>query len=220
MPTSTLLSCLNNGFSTQVATAYVLVCVGFSSWTFSMLFLFRLRNILLLLRKFSKSYYWTTEDITKTYLYNFDPLKSHFYKVKLGFTGVYIIFLISAQKHRLWVLVRTASQKYEKYQIFLPENFQFLLVKFSIYLNRRVSIGDGLDLLSIKGIFRLVASSILNKTYKIRYPGNATITKNSPPEAPKTLRKHAYSNIMKISPPKTESFHIKILIYFIFLLKT
>ena len=33
----------------------------------------------------------------KTYLYNFDPLKSHFYIVKLGFTGVYIIFLISAQ---------------------------------------------------------------------------------------------------------------------------
>ena len=46
--------------------------------------------------------------ITKTYLYNFDPLKPHFYIVKLGFTGVYIIFLISAQKHRLWVLVRTA----------------------------------------------------------------------------------------------------------------
>ena len=33
----------------------------------------------------------------KTYLYNFDPLKPHFYIVKLGFTGVYIIFLISAQ---------------------------------------------------------------------------------------------------------------------------
>ena len=28
----------------------------------------------------------------KTYLYNFDPLKPHFYKVKLGFTGVYIFF--------------------------------------------------------------------------------------------------------------------------------
>ena len=41
--------------------------------------------------------------ITKTYLYNFDPLKPHFYMAKLGFTGVYIIFLISAQKHRLWV---------------------------------------------------------------------------------------------------------------------
>ena len=34
--------------------------------------------------------------IMKTYLYNFDPLKAHFYIVKLGFTGVYIIFLISA----------------------------------------------------------------------------------------------------------------------------
>ena len=50
-------------------------------------------------------------DITKTRLYNFDPLKPHFYIVKLGFTGVYIIFLISAQKHRLWVLVRTVSSR-------------------------------------------------------------------------------------------------------------
>ena len=49
--------------------------------------------------------------ITKTYLYNFDPLKPNFYIVKLGFTGVYIIFPISAQKHRLWVLVRTASSR-------------------------------------------------------------------------------------------------------------
>ena len=35
--------------------------------------------------------------ITKTHLYNSDPLEPHFYIVKLGFTGVYIIFLISAQ---------------------------------------------------------------------------------------------------------------------------
>ena len=35
--------------------------------------------------------------ITKTYLYNFDPFKPHFYIVKLGFTRVYIIFHISAQ---------------------------------------------------------------------------------------------------------------------------
>ena len=39
----------------------------------------------------------SVECITKTYLYNFDPLKPHFYIVKLGFTGEYIIFLISAQ---------------------------------------------------------------------------------------------------------------------------
>ena len=30
-------------------------------------------------------------------LYNFDPLKPHFYIVKLGFAGVQVIFLISAQ---------------------------------------------------------------------------------------------------------------------------
>ena len=33
------------------------------------------------------------EIIMKTYLYNFDPRKPHLYIVKLGFTGVYIIFL-------------------------------------------------------------------------------------------------------------------------------
>ena len=45
---------------------------------------------------------------TKTRLY-FDPLKLRFYTEILGFTGVYISFLISAQKQKLWVLVRTAS---------------------------------------------------------------------------------------------------------------
>ena len=39
------------------------------------------------------------------------PLDPHFYIVKPGFTRVYIIFLISARKHRLWVLVRTASAR-------------------------------------------------------------------------------------------------------------
>ena len=37
---------------------------------------------------------------TKTYLYNLTPFNPFLY-VKLGFIGVYIIFLISAQKHRL-----------------------------------------------------------------------------------------------------------------------
>ena len=35
--------------------------------------------------------------ITKTCLDNFDPLKPHFYIVKQGFIGVYIIFLILLQ---------------------------------------------------------------------------------------------------------------------------
>ena len=40
---------------------------------------------------------YTYKNITKTRLYNFDPLKPHFYIVKLGFTGVYTISLISVQ---------------------------------------------------------------------------------------------------------------------------
>ena len=35
----------------------------------------------------------------KTCLYTFDSLEPHFYIVKLGFKGVYIIFLISAKKN-------------------------------------------------------------------------------------------------------------------------
>ena len=58
-----------------------------------------------------------TLTITKTCLYNFEPLKPYFYIVKLGFTGVYIIFLIFARKPRLWVFVRTASpRRFNEYQ--------------------------------------------------------------------------------------------------------
>ena len=69
--------------------------------------------------------------ITKTCLYDFETLKPHFYIVKLGFTGVYIIFLISAQNIDCWyslepprraLLTSTHNlcfeQKYEKYQSF------------------------------------------------------------------------------------------------------
>ena len=51
-------------------------------------------------------------NITKTYPYNIDPLKQHFYVLKPGSTGVYIIFHISAQKHRLWVFVRTSQRRF------------------------------------------------------------------------------------------------------------
>ena len=85
--------------------------------------------------------------ITKTYLYNFDPLKPHFYIIKLGFTGVYNIFLISAQNIDCGYLLEPPltsthnlcfEQKYEKYQNFLSEKLPLFVVKFSIYLNRRV----------------------------------------------------------------------------------
>ena len=93
-----------------------------------------------------------TTDITKTYLYNFDPLKPHFYIVKLGFTGVNVFFFISTQKHRLWVLVvptiyvlsrnnnNKKKKKKKKIAEFLYENFRFLVVKFSIHLNKRVFV--------------------------------------------------------------------------------
>ena len=57
------------------------------------------------------------------------PLTPHFYIVKLGCTGVYI-FLIFALKHRLWVLIRTASFhnqcfRAKKIKIFSYENYHF-----------------------------------------------------------------------------------------------
>ena len=63
--------------------------------------------------------------IMKTYLYNFDPLKPHFYIVKLGFTGV----LISAPKNidcgYLLEPPLYFEQKYEKYQNFYLITFSF-----------------------------------------------------------------------------------------------
>ena len=86
----------------------------------------------------------------KTYPYNFDSLKPHCYIVKLGFTGVYSILPLSAQKHRFWVpTLRGGSNEYPKCMFwaeiwkiseFLSENFQFLVMKFSIYLNRCVFV--------------------------------------------------------------------------------
>ena len=94
------------------------------------------------------------KDITKTCLYNFDPLKPHFYIVKLGFTWVYIIFLISAQNidcgYSLEPPRRGGSNEYlqsmflirsmKNIRVFVSENSQFLEVKFYIYLNRRVFV--------------------------------------------------------------------------------
>ena len=93
----------------------------------------------------SKRQKYRRYNITKTCLYNFDPLKPHFYTVKLGFTGVYIIFLISAQNiycgYSLEPPRRGGSNeyhdiciKYEKYEIFLIWKFSFFGGKiFSIF---------------------------------------------------------------------------------------
>ena len=60
-------------------------------------------------------------DHTKTHLYNFDPLKPHFYIVKLGLQGYTLFFLfllkdidcgysLEVSTHNLYF-----EQKYEKY---------------------------------------------------------------------------------------------------------
>ena len=94
-----------------------------------------------------------TLNITKTCLYNFDPFKPHFYIVKLGFTGVYIIFLISVKNiecgYSLEPPHRGSSNEYPqsmfwteiwKISEFFICNFSFLMVNFSIYLNRHVFV--------------------------------------------------------------------------------
>ena len=69
--------------------------------------------------------------ISKTYLYNFDPLKPHFYIAKLGFTGVYIIFLISAQNidcgYSLEPPRRGGSNEYPQ-SMFLSRNMKYIRI--------------------------------------------------------------------------------------------
>ena len=97
-------------------------------------------QIVSLLKKISE------DTITKTYLYKFDPLKPNFYIVKLGFTWVYIIFLVSAQNidcgYSLEPHWQGGSNQYQqsmfweiwKISEFLSENFQFFGVEiFNIF---------------------------------------------------------------------------------------
>ena len=62
----------------------------------------------------STTYFPITNNVIIVYIRitrpcNVYPLTHHFYIAKLGFTGVFVIFLIFALKHRLWELVRTSS---------------------------------------------------------------------------------------------------------------
>ena len=84
-------------------------------------------------------YNYNIIDITKTYLYNFDPFKPHFYIVKLGFTWVYIIFLISAQNidcgYSLQPPQRGGSNEYPQ-SMFWAEIWkisEFFIWKFSVF---------------------------------------------------------------------------------------
>ena len=89
---------------------------------------------------------------TKTCLHNFDPLKPHFYIVKLGFTGVHFSFLSFAKnidcgysleqprqggsngypQSIFWAEIRAISD------CFYLNFFHISVVKYSVYLNRHV----------------------------------------------------------------------------------
>ena len=102
----------------------------------------------------SRAFSGNSRAITKTRLYNFYPLIPHLYVEKLGFTGVYIIFLIFAKiidcGYSLEPPRRGGSNEYLQSMFWadiwkisevLSEHFQFLAVNFSIYiLSRRVLV--------------------------------------------------------------------------------
>ena len=107
----------------------------------------------------------------KTRLYNFDPLKPHFYIAKLGFTGLgYTLFFLFLLKnidcgYSLEPPRRGGSneypqsmfeQKYKKYQSFYLKIFSFFEVKFSIYLYRRVFVMKYENLCSSGFVFHVI----------------------------------------------------------------
>ena len=77
--------------------------------------------------------------ITKTYLYNFDPLKPHFYILKLGFTGVYIIFLFLLKNidcgYSLEPPHRGGSNEYPQSMFWVEiwKISEFFYLKFSVF---------------------------------------------------------------------------------------
>ena len=136
--------CHSSSSFSDTSTGSKMICWNFSKSTIRSLNVpkFRIENMV-----------YCVIHITTTRLYKFDPLKPHFYIVKLGFTGVYIILFILLKNidfgYSLEPPRRGSSNEYPKSMFwaeiwkiseFLSENFPFLVVKFSIYLNRRVFV--------------------------------------------------------------------------------
>ena len=135
----------------------------------------------------------TDINVTKACLYNFDPLKPTFIIVELGFTGVYIIFLISAQKHcgfsqypqsTFWAEIRKISDF-----VYL-KIFSFGRWFFSIYLNRRGFVMDNRTI-----HVRSPATPILKEQYK-----NHHLTQEPPPYT-RTTTLHKKHHLTQEPPP-------------------
>ena len=87
---------------------------------------------------------WSESTITRTYLYYFDPLKPHFYIVKLGFTGVCFIFLISAQNidcgYSLEPPRRGGSNEYPQSMFWaeIRKNIRIFFLKIFFFLGDKI----------------------------------------------------------------------------------
>ena len=120
--------------------------------------------------------------ITKTYLYNFDPLRPHFNIVNWGLQGCTLFFLFLLKNIDCGYSLeaprpprRGGSNQYSQSmfwaeiwkisEFFLSENCQFLDVKFSIYLNRHVFV-------MIRPFLHIILSIKDSLQQQIHYNGN------------------------------------------------
>ena len=175
--------------------------------------------------------------IMKTYLYNFDPLKPHIYIVKLGFTGVYIIFLISAQNIDCgfsWELPQWGGSNKYPQSMFWAEiwkNIRIFIWKLFLNIFEYACSRNGVSktawwVANSVDIDQMPHSAVsdlgLHCLHQSVYPN--TISKNTIVCLMKFESKH-YENrpiqiYWKFHHQKSESFQIQILIFFIFLFKT
>ena len=157
----------------------------------------------------------------------------------MGFERVYIIFSYFCSKnidcgcslvtntHNLsfWAKIRKISE-------FFIWKSSFLVLKFSVYLNRHVFVMFSKNKLDFLGkvlflisLFFPAKLKILKDLKQINFfkvlkdPPEGLLGNQTKKTNEKPLRKPAYSNTLKILPPKIKSFQIKILIFFQFLLK-
>ena len=121
----------------------------------------------------------------------------------------FIFFLL--KNHRLWVLIRTASPRpiiyvlsrnMKNIRIFYLKIFLFVVVKFSIFLNRRVFE-------KIHWLITVVENLNLNSWFSCNVR-NVSSDMCAQQRLKLTSRKHAYSNILKILQPKMKLFQMKI----------
>ena len=102
---SPLFRCFSGPISIRIDTLWVQLSYSFPTIIFKLCIVVLRGLKVCVWSEISSHYFYQlfrlgfSRSITKTCLYNFDPLKPHFYIIKLGFTGVYIIFFLFLLKN-------------------------------------------------------------------------------------------------------------------------